>query len=211
VIKEGVTLTMKALVEKFRDTARKPSGWLGKCFFKDPKGHYRSFRIIMEKLDLSSDDSYLEVACGGGQLLEMALQTVSQAAAIDHSADMVELSRKRNREAVYRGIVEIVEGKAESLPWPDGQFSCAACANAFFFMEHPTSVIGEIFRVLKPGGRLVIDTVSKETSLLSMVFTRPYGLKAYTNDEMISMLSQAGFTTVEVQTKGYMQVCYARK
>jgi ubiquinone/menaquinone biosynthesis C-methylase UbiE len=203
---------MSKILEKFRDkTGRKPSGWLGKRLYKHPKGHHKSFRIIMKKLNLRSDDYYLEVACGGGQLLQMALQIVSRAAAIDHSADMVELSRARNREAVDRGIAEIVEGKAESLPWPDGQFSCAACANAFFFMEYPARVIGEMYRVLKPGGRLMIITVSENTSLASIVFSRPYGLKKYSNDEMRAMLYQAGFNTVEVQTNKEMQVCYARK
>ena len=203
---------MAAILEKFRDTtARKPSGWLGKYLYKDPKGHHRSFRIIMKKLNLSSDDSYLEVACGGGILLQMVLATVSRAAAIDHSAEMVALATLRNQAAVGRGVAEIVEGNAESLPWPDEQFSCAACANAFFFIEHPSCVIGEIYRVLKPGGRLVIITAGKKTSLLNMVFSRPFGLKAYTDGEMRSMLSQAKFSTIEVQTNGAIQMCYAQK
>jgi ubiquinone/menaquinone biosynthesis C-methylase UbiE len=203
---------MMKMLDKFRDTtARKPSGWLGKRMLRDPKAHHRSFRIIMEKLNLRSNDTYLEVASGGGVLLEMALQTVSRAAAIDHSADMVELATERNRAAVDRGIAEIVEGNAESLPWPDECFSCAACANAFFFIEHPELVLREICRVLEPRGRLVMTTVSGKPSVASMVFKRPYNLKAYTDEQMQSMLHTAGFRVAEVSTVWGMQVCYARK
>jgi ubiquinone/menaquinone biosynthesis C-methylase UbiE len=72
-------------------------------------------------------------------------------------------------------------------------------------------VIGEIYRVLKPEGRLVIHTMSKKASLMGMIFSRPYGLKAYTDDEMSSMLYQAGFTAAEVRTNGAIQLCYAQK
>jgi ubiquinone/menaquinone biosynthesis C-methylase UbiE len=203
---------MNRIIERFRDTtARKPSGWLGKCLYKDPKAHHKSFAIILEKLDLREGDIYLEVACGGGVLLQKALETVKQAAAIDHSADMVALATENNREAVAKGLIDIREGKVESLPWPDDQFSCAACANAFFFMPYPSLILREVYRVLKPGGRLVMTTMGKKETLGTMVFSRPYGLKRYTDDEMRSMLYHAGFNTVEVQTNRELQVCYAQK
>ena len=203
---------MKTMLEKFRDiTARKPSGWLGKRLYKDPKAHRESFRLILEKLDLKSDDFYLEVACGGGVLLEMALRTVRRAAAIDHSADMVELTMERNKAAVDRGIAEVVEGNAESLPWPDESFSCAACANAFFFIERPELVLSEISRVLKPKGRLVFTTLPGKSSLIRTVFKRPYNLKTYTDEKMQRMLYSAGFSVAEVNTVSGIQVWMAQK
>jgi ubiquinone/menaquinone biosynthesis C-methylase UbiE len=165
----------------------------------------------MEKLNLRGDDSYLDVACGGGVLLEMALRTVGRAAAIDHSADMVALATEKNRTAVDRGIAEIVEGNAESLPWPDESFSCSGCANAFFFIEHPQLVLNEISRVLGPKGRLVINTLPDKWSLAGMVFKRSYNLRTYPEDRMRRMLSAAGLRGVEVQTVSGMQVWVAQK
>lgn len=203
---------MKKMLEKFRDiTARKPSGWLGKRLYKDPKAHRESFRLILEKLDLKNDDSYLEVACGGGVLLDMALRIVSRAAAIDHSTDMVELTMERNKAAVKSGIAEVVKGNAESLPWSDESFSCAACANAFFFIERPEFVLSEIFRVLKPKGRLVFTTFSGKLSLIRIVFKRPYNLKTYTDEKMQRMLYSAGFSVAEVDTVSGIQVWMAQK
>ena len=203
---------MKRMLEKFRDvTARKPSGWLGKRMYVDPRAHRESFRIILEKLDLKNDDTYLEVACGGGVLFEMALRIVSRAAAIDHSADMVELTIERNKAAVQSGVAEVVEGNAESLPWPDESFSCAACANAFFFIEHPELLLSEISRVLEPKGRLVFTTFSGESSLIGLLFKRPYNLKTYPKEKMQLMLSSAGFSVVEADTISGIQVWMAQK
>jgi predicted TPR repeat methyltransferase len=71
----------------FDVTARKPSGWLGKLMYRNPRGHYGFFRMAMEKLQLRAEDAFLEVGCGGGVLLDMALQTVQRACGIDHSPD----------------------------------------------------------------------------------------------------------------------------
>ena len=200
------------MLGKIRDTtARNPSGWLGKWLYREPKGHRRSFEIIMEKLNLRSDDSYLEVACGGGVLLEMALRTVSRAAAIDHSADMVELALERNKAAVDMGIAEIVKGNAESLPWPGESFSCAACANAFFFIENPQLALSEISRVLGPKGRLVINTLPGKLSLAGVVFKRPFNLRTYPDVKMQQMLHTAGFTVTEANTVSGKQVWMVQK
>ena len=203
---------MIKMFAKIRDTtARKPSGWLGKWLYRDPQSHRNTFEIIINKLNLRSNDSYLDIATGGGLLLEMALQTVSKAAAIDHSADMVELATKRNQIAVDRGIVEIVKGDAGTLPWPDESFSCTACANAFFFIEHPQQVLNEISRVLRPKGRLVLNTLPSRLSLAGIVFKRPFDLRTYPDEQMREMFYTADFRVIEVNIVSGMQVWIAQK
>jgi ubiquinone/menaquinone biosynthesis C-methylase UbiE len=211
VIGAVVTLRKSKWYEEFVNvTARKPSGWLGKRLYKDPHGHYKSFELTLEKLQLKPDDYFLEVACGGGVLLEMALRMVKQAAAIDHSVDMVDLAGEANARAVADGRVEIVQGDAESLPWHADTFTCVASANAFFFYEHPAQILREIYRVLRPGGRVVIMTLGKAT--LAKVISGLWPLRVYADAEMDAILRQTGFDTVEVKTQwGTYQICYARK
>lgn len=199
-------------MERFRDaTARKPSGSVGRWLYRGKHVHERSFKVLMEKLQPTKDDVYLDVACGAGILLRLALTRVGRAAAIDHSHDMVALAAKINQAQVDNGVLEIVQGRAESLPWPDESFSCVSCANAFFFMENPQEVIVEMYRVLKPAGRMALVTMGREFSLAKLAFGRVYGLKTYTHEEMRSMLCQAGFGFVEVGEVKGMQVCFARK
>ena len=203
---------MRNLLEKFRDTtARRPSGWLGKKMYEKPKAHQKSFDIIVEKLRLKENDSYLEVACGGGVLLDMALQKVQRAAAIDHSGDMVALAQKRNQAAVNSGTVEIIKGSAEKMVWPDGSFSCSGCANAFFFFNNPELVLKEISRVLGPQGRFVMTSMTQKKSIANFVFKRPYNLNLYSDEQMEQMLAGAGFSERKVETISGMQVSVARK
>ncbi|NQE05906.1 ubiquinone/menaquinone biosynthesis methyltransferase [ANME-1 cluster archaeon GoMg1] len=201
------------MLDEFVDrTARKPSGSFARRMYSNPRGHYKSFRGTLDKLQLKPDDIFLEIGCGGGVLLNMALETVKHAKAIDHSSDMVQIAREKNHEAVSEGRVEIVQGNAESLPWDDNSFTCATASNMFFFIDKPMNVLTEFYRVLKPGGRLVI-TSTEDSILPKLLFVLwSHSMHLYKNQEMESMLKQAGFQTVEVKSlERFIQLSYAEK
>jgi len=201
------------MLDKFVDrTARRPSGWLARMMYANPRGHYRAFRLTLDKLGLKPDDIFLEIGCGGGVLLNMALESVAQAKAIDHSPDMVRIARDRNKESLSKGRVEIVQGNAESLPWDDDLFTCTAAAEMFFFIEDSMIVLQEFYRVLRPGGRLVITSI--EASILPKLLFLPWSrsMHLYKNSEIKSMLKQVGFQMVEVKNlERFIQLRYAEK
>ncbi len=198
--------------EKFINrTARKPSGKAGRRAYRNPRSHYASFRMILELLELTAEDHYLEIGCGGGVLMRSALETAAFAAGIDHSPDMVEVSRENNAEAMAAGRVEIVQGDVAALPWDDGRFSAAASANMFFFVEQPQQALAEIYRVLRPGGRFAMVTSAKNLAM-KVSFGWLFRLRSYSNPEMTEMLHSAGFGDIKVETRRLIsQVCFARK
>lgn len=193
-------------------TARKPSGKWAVKSYNNPRSHYRSFRVILNALRLNERDSYCEIGCGGGVLLNMALKEAASGAAIDHSEDMVQLAIENNRELHAEGKVEILQGNAEHLPWDANSFTACACANMFFFVEHPQAILDEVFRVLKPGGRFSMVTMGRGI-LGKVTFGLLFGLRTYSNKQMTDMLRQSGFHNVSIKTGflGFTQECYGEK
>jgi SAM-dependent methyltransferase len=188
-------------------TARRPSGWLARKTYGGslgaPKGHEAVFDQVLDAADPLEGARCLEVGCGGGRLLERVLCAgVVGAAGLDHSPDMLALSRERNREAVERGALELKLGDAAKLPWPDDAFTVALSANTFFFFERPELVLADLHRVLSPGGRLVIGTVPGPLPPPSprnwWVWVWGSRMHAYDDEAMRSMLATANFSEIEV-------------
>ena len=100
--------------------------------------------------------------------------------------------------AAARGI-EAVEGVAENLPFAAGNFDHALVVTTLCFVDSPARMLAEAHRVLKPGGRLVIGFIDRESTLgqdylvhqAESVFYREATF--YSADEVARLLSEAGF------------------
>jgi prevent-host-death family protein len=198
--------------ERFIDlTARRPSGEQMQAHYRDPEDHRESFTTALEALELTSEDRYLEVGFGGGQPLESALRTVRAAAGIDHSPDMLALASERNTGAIVAGRLQLVYGDVHRLPWADGEFTCAASLNMFFFVQSPETCLGDLHRVLGPGGRLVIVTAARRDDPTAGGPWTP-ALRTYSSDTRERMLRGAGFSTVRVsEPAAWSQVAWAAR
>lgn len=196
--------------ERFVDlSARRPSGHQMTAHYRNPEEHRASFEIALGALSLRPEDRYLEIGFGGGQLLEMALDTVGSAAGIDHSPDMLALASERNTASIVAGRLQLVYGDVERLPWTDDEFSCAASVNMFFFLESPQACLRELRRVLRPHGRLVIVSVPFSEDPAA---GGPWGpaLRTYRPSTLETMLRAAGFREATVEERpGAPQVTLA--
>ena len=67
-------------------------------------------------------------------------------------------------QAKLRGI-EAVEGVAENLPFTESSFDHALVVTTICFVDSPEIMLSEAHRVLKPGGRLVIGFIDRESAL----------------------------------------------
>jgi SAM-dependent methyltransferase len=93
----------------------------------------------------------LEVGCGRGELAARLGSELGCAVdAVDQSERMVALARARGVDAVV--------GDAQSLPFEDGSFDAAVAAWMLFHVPDVERALGELARVLRPGGRLVVAT-----------------------------------------------------
>jgi SAM-dependent methyltransferase len=100
--------------------------------------------------------------------------------------------------AAARGIA-VVEGAAEHLPFAEASFDFALVVTTICFVDSPQRVLAEAYRVLKPGGVLVIGFVDRESPLgqdylahqAENVFYRDATF--YSAEDVEGLLGQAGF------------------
>lgn len=92
----------------------------------------------------------LEVGCGAGHVLERfegAIRT-----GVDLSASMLARTRRRLGDTV-----ELSQGSADQLPFPDGTFDVVLCTEVLEHTPDPAAVVKELVRVAGPGGRVVVS------------------------------------------------------
>ena len=98
---------------------------------------------------------FLEVGCGWGWFSErVASETGAEVIALDLSERMVDLARERGVDARV--------GDVQALPFPDDSFDCAAANWMLYHVPDVDRAVAELSRVLRPGGRLVAVTNSRE-------------------------------------------------
>jgi SAM-dependent methyltransferase len=115
------------------------------------------YRAVATRLAPATDDVLLDVACGEGAFLAEYATHVGRVAGIDLSEAKIRLARRRLADRIAMGTAEVVEGDAGSLPWGDDHFSAATSMDAFTLFPDPERVLAETWRVLRPGGRAVMQ------------------------------------------------------
>jgi SAM-dependent methyltransferase len=99
-------------------------------------------------VDMRDGMTALDVGCGPGALTYVLVERsgADSVAAVDPSSSFVAVIRERF------GDVDVREGVAEKLPWPDGQFDRAMAQLAVHFMSDAVGGLREMARVTRPGG-----------------------------------------------------------
>lgn len=182
-----------------------PIGRLGAWLMTTRQATFRA--ALAGELDLAPDDDLLDVGCGSGRLLIEQAGHVGHVAGIDVSAIQVELARKGLADRIATGTAEIVLGDAEQLPWEDGRFSVVTSLNCLKFVSHPQLALGEMHRVLRPGGRAVVAVC--DTPEGGSVKGVPSGRRnawgewSWSERDVRRLVEEAGFTNVTV---GVLQI-----
>jgi demethylmenaquinone methyltransferase/2-methoxy-6-polyprenyl-1,4-benzoquinol methylase len=100
----------------------------------------------------------LDCACGTGDLSFAFADAGAAVTGLDFTAGMLEVAREKAaasaREA-WKGVV-FIQGDAMALPFPDASFDVVSIAFGIRNVSDPAKAFGEFFRVLRPGGRLIV-------------------------------------------------------
>lgn len=109
----------------------------------------------------------LDLAAGTGDLSARFAGLVGpdgQVVSSDINAAMLEQGRLRLADRGVAGNVEYVQADAQHLPFPDDHFDCATIGFGLRNVTDKDLALASIFRVLKPGGRLLVLEFSHPTS-----------------------------------------------
>lgn len=111
-------------------------------------------------------DSVLEIGCGTGTLTLAAKRQAGltgKVFGIDILPGMVEISQKKAAEANEQITFQV--GSIDDIPFPENQFDVVLCSFMIFHMPEETRRKGlaEIYRVLKPNGRVFIVDIALPT------------------------------------------------
>jgi ubiquinone/menaquinone biosynthesis C-methylase UbiE len=114
-----------------------------------------------ELIGVRPDDELLDIACGPGSLTLELAPHLAKATGLDITAAMLEQARAAQAQ---KGVANVdwIEGDGASLPFPDGAFSLITCSAAFHHFEQPATILGEMARVCRRGGRIVVSDVTPE-------------------------------------------------
>ena len=111
---------------------------------------------VVELARPEADGSALDIGTGSGHTAFALAPHVASAVGFDLTLRMLrEAERLRDERSIPN--VAFCAGDAHALPFPDATFSRVTCRRAAHHFSDIRLALGEMVRVLRPGGRLVID------------------------------------------------------
>ncbi len=102
--------------------------------------------------------SALDIGCGTGTLLALLsrLPHAQRLVGLDYSGAMVAQASDKFARLETSDKLSAIQGDAEHLPVDDSGFDVVTCCNSFHHYPHPERAISEFYRVLRPGGLLLL-------------------------------------------------------
>jgi len=126
----------------------------------DPQVTVKEVDTFLKILNLSPEDKILDLCCGQGpDSLELAGRGFTDVEGLDRSRYLIQKAKAQNKKEGLN--VKFREGDARKLPYqPDTFDAVMILGNSFGYFETPQDdvrVLKEVFRVLKPWGKILID------------------------------------------------------
>lgn len=187
---------LRHLLRKRRDSSRAYFDELAGRFGKDYVPG-RSWKALAEALiKVLNYEVVADLGAGEGTLAQLLAQRAKKVIAVDLSPKMVEFGQNlANRNGLSN--LEYRLGDIEDPPVEPASLDLAILSQALHHAEHPQVALDAAFRILKPGGRLII------LDLLQHHFEEARELYAdhwlgFSECDVASMLEKSGFTEIEI-------------
>jgi ubiquinone/menaquinone biosynthesis C-methylase UbiE len=118
--------------------------------------------FALRQLKLEPSDHVLEIGFGGGLTLPSLLDATAFVVGLDRSNDVIAWAKRRFSNQTKSGRAHFRQGDVEAIPFGESAFDKVCTVNTVYFWTSLEAGFAEIYRVLKPRGRIAIGFLPKE-------------------------------------------------
>jgi ubiquinone/menaquinone biosynthesis C-methylase UbiE len=155
-----------------------------------------------------SGKKVLDVGSGNGWVLSRYAKAGADVTGVDLTPAGIELCRKRFSVEGLQGRFEVANG--EQLPFPDGSFDLVTCMGVAHHSPHPDAIVNEIYRVLKPGGRLIMMLYHRDSVLVRFKFPILSKLTGKSVQQLLNEVDGVGNPKGEAYSREQMRTLLRR-
>jgi ArsR family transcriptional regulator len=136
-----------------------------------------------------------DLGAGEGTFSQMLARRAKKVIAVDNSEKMVEYGAELARKHGVKNL-EYRQGDLEAVPLRNGSIDVAFFSQALHHAQHPERAVAEAWRILKPGGRIVVLDLLRHNYEEARELYADLWL-GFTEVEASRYLRQAGFKNIE--------------
>lgn len=117
-------------------------------------------KFVVKRAEVKPTEDVLDVACGTGDLTRaFAAAGARRVVGLDYTQEMIDIAGTKQLEYPRpQGAMKLtyLQGDAQKLPFTDACFDIVSIAFGIRNVQDPSLAVAEFFRVLRPGGRLMV-------------------------------------------------------
>ncbi len=166
--------------------------------FYDRVIHKLDLKRLINLLKLPASGRMLDAGGGTGRVSSRFRSMIDEVVVCDLSFPMLKQAKKKGR-------LSTVQSHIEKLPFPDESFERIVVVDALHHFFNQRQSLQELLRVLKPGGRLVIEEPNIDNFIVKLVALAEklffMQSRFYSSDKIVGMIKDRGFN-VRVESDG---------
>lgn len=181
--------------QEYKELSIKEFTKAAKIYDLDYSGIYqtckKNYPDILEEVKKENFETLLDVGCGTGEVIYLLSHDLKDKkyVGLDLTPAMIEAAKLKHIENA-----EFIVGDAENLPFEENTFDIILCSESFHHYPSPTDFFNSVYKVLKPGGKLILRDYMAEGVINYLV-----------NHVEMPIVNKAGHGDVGVYSKSELE------